>query len=105
MYEEYFSLKERPFLTAAFASMRWTPRTSNAKSSTSCAAASKATSDGVKSVRRTNASASCAPYSRFIPESSHSIDSGPWYPIRFSARKSSSKSTSPWPGETKSQPR
>ena len=42
-----------------------------------CIAASKATADGAKSVRRTNASASCAPYSRSIPESSHSIDSGP----------------------------
>ena len=42
-----------------------------------CIAASKATADGAKSVRRTNASASCAPYSRSIPESSHSMDSGP----------------------------
>jgi hypothetical protein len=42
-----------------------------------CMAASKATSEGVKSVRRTNANASCAPHSRSIPESSHSIESGP----------------------------
>src|SRR4029078_10546737 len=40
-------------------------------------AASKASAEGAKSLRRTNASASCAPYSRSIPESSHSIDSGP----------------------------
>ena len=40
-------------------------------------AASNATEDGAKSVRRTNASASGAPQSRSIPESSHSIDSGP----------------------------
>ena len=39
--------------------------------------ASKATADGVKSERRTNASASCAPHSRSIPASSHSIESGP----------------------------
>jgi hypothetical protein len=42
-----------------------------------CIAASNATSDGGKSVRRTNARASCAPYSRSMPESSHSIESGP----------------------------
>ena len=41
-------------------------------------AASKATDDGAKSVRRTNASASGAPQSRSMPESSHSIESGPW---------------------------
>ena len=40
-------------------------------------AASNATPDGAKSVRRTNARASRAPYSRSIPESSHSIESGP----------------------------
>jgi hypothetical protein len=40
-------------------------------------AASKATSEGAKSVRRTKASASGAPHSRSMPESSHSIDSGP----------------------------
>jgi cyclopropane-fatty-acyl-phospholipid synthase len=40
-------------------------------------AASKATADGAKSIRRTNASASGAPQSRSIPESSHSIESGP----------------------------
>ena len=40
-------------------------------------AASKATEEGAKSVRRTNASASGAPQSRSIPESSHSIESGP----------------------------
>ena len=40
-------------------------------------AASNATSDGEKSVRRTNASASGAPHSRSMPESSHSIESGP----------------------------
>ena len=40
-------------------------------------AASNATVDGAKSVRRTNASASSAPHSRSIPTSSHSIDSGP----------------------------
>ena len=40
-------------------------------------AASNATPDGAKSVLRTNASASRAPYSRSIPESSHSIESGP----------------------------
>ena len=41
-------------------------------------AASKATVDGEKSVARTNASASGAPQSRSMPESSHSIESGPW---------------------------
>src|ERR671915_286166 len=40
-------------------------------------AASKATSDGEKSVPRTKASASGAPQSRSMPESSHSIESGP----------------------------
>ena len=40
-------------------------------------AASNATREGAKSVRRTNASASWAPYSRSMPESSHSIESGP----------------------------
>ncbi len=60
-----------------------------------CIAASKATAEGGKSVRRTNARASRAPYSRSIPESSHSTDSGPWYPILVRARKKSSKSTSP----------
>src|SRR5918998_531875 len=68
-------------------------------------AASNATEDGAKSVRRTKASASGAPQSRSMPESSHSIERGPLYPIRLSARNSDSKSTSPWPGETKSQPR
>src|SRR6202022_3528383 len=68
-------------------------------------AASKATFEGAKSVRRTSASASGAPQSRSMPESSHSIDSGPSYPIRLRARKSDSKSTSPWPGETNVQPR
>src|SRR5687767_6143710 len=43
----------------------------------SCIAASKARLDAGKSVRRTNARASWAPYSRSIPESSHSIESGP----------------------------
>ena len=33
--------------------------------------------DGAKSILRTKASASCAPYSRSIPESSHSTESGP----------------------------
>ena len=42
-----------------------------------CIAESNAIADGAKSVRRTNASASGAPQSRSIPESSHSIDSGP----------------------------
>ena len=42
-----------------------------------CMAASNATADGAKSVRRTNASASWAPHSRSMPESSHSIESGP----------------------------
>ena len=41
-------------------------------------AASKASVDGAKSVRRTNASASGAPQSLSIPESSHSTESGPW---------------------------
>ncbi len=41
-------------------------------------AASKATVEGEKSVERTNASASGAPQSRSMPESSHSIESGPW---------------------------
>jgi hypothetical protein len=41
-------------------------------------AASKATVEGEKSVARTNASASGAPQSRSMPESSHSIESGPW---------------------------
>ena len=41
-----------------------------------------------KSVRRTKASASWAPYARSIPESSHSMESGPSYPMRLSARKS-----------------
>jgi cyclopropane-fatty-acyl-phospholipid synthase len=40
-------------------------------------AASKATAEGAKSIRRTNARASGAPQSRSIPESSHSIESGP----------------------------
>ena len=40
-------------------------------------AESNAIADGAKSVRRTNASASGAPQSRSIPESSHSMDSGP----------------------------
>ena len=43
-----------------------------------CIAASNASSEGEKSVRRTNASASCAPYPRSMPLSSHSIESGPW---------------------------
>ena len=43
-----------------------------------CIAASNAISDGAKSVRRTNASASGAPQSRSMPLSSHSIESGPW---------------------------
>ena len=43
----------------------------------SCIAASKARLDAGKSVRRTNARASWAPYSRSIPESSHSMESGP----------------------------
>ena len=43
-----------------------------------CIAASKAISEGAKSVRRTNASASGAPQSRSMPLSSHSIESGPW---------------------------
>ncbi len=55
-------------------------------------------------MRRTNSSASRAPHSRSIPESSHSIDSGPAYPIWLSALISASKSTPPRPGETKSQP-
>ncbi len=38
---------------------------------------SNATSDGAKSVLRTKASASWAPYSRSMPESSHSTESGP----------------------------
>ena len=42
-----------------------------------CIAASNAISDGEKSVRRTNASASGAPQSRSMPLSSHSIESGP----------------------------
>ena len=42
-----------------------------------CIALSKTTADGAKSVRRTNASASCAPHSRSMPESSHSIERGP----------------------------
>lgn len=42
-----------------------------------CIAASKATAEGAKSVCRINFSASCAPYSRSMPLSSHSIDSGP----------------------------
>jgi hypothetical protein len=41
-------------------------------------AASNATVEGEKSVARTNASASGAPQSRSMPESSHSIESGPW---------------------------
>ncbi len=41
-------------------------------------AASKASEDGAKSVRRRNAAASAAPHSRSIPESSHSTASGPW---------------------------
>ena len=40
-------------------------------------AASKTTPECAKSVRRTNAGASWAPYPRSIPESSHSIESGP----------------------------
>ena len=40
-------------------------------------AASNATADGAKSMRRTKLSASRAPHSRSMPESSHSIDSGP----------------------------
>ena len=40
-------------------------------------AASKACVDGSKSVRRANARASLAPYSRSIPESSHSMLKGP----------------------------
>ncbi len=40
-------------------------------------AASKATAEGAKSIRRTNARASGAPQSRSMPESSHSIESGP----------------------------
>ena len=47
------------------------------QSSFRCMAASKASSEAGKSVRRTWASASCAPYSRSIPESSHSTESGP----------------------------
>ena len=43
-----------------------------------CIAASKAISEGEKSVRRTYASASAAPQSRSMPLSSHSIESGPW---------------------------
>ena len=42
-----------------------------------CIAASKARPDAGKSVRRTKARASWAPYSRSIPESSHSMESGP----------------------------
>ena len=42
-----------------------------------CIAASKATSDGGKSIPRTKPSASRAPCVRSMPESSHSIDSGP----------------------------
>jgi hypothetical protein len=42
-----------------------------------CIAASNAISDGGKSQRRTLASASRAPCIRSMPESSHSIDSGP----------------------------
>ena len=42
-----------------------------------CIAASKARLDARKSVRRTKARASWAPYSRSIPESSHSMESGP----------------------------
>ena len=42
-----------------------------------CIAASNATVDGAKSLRRTNASASAAPQSRSMPLSSHSIESGP----------------------------
>ena len=42
-----------------------------------CIAASKARPDAGKSVRRTKARASWAPNSRSIPESSHSMESGP----------------------------
>ncbi len=38
---------------------------------------SKTTADGAKSMRRTNASASCAPQFLSMPESSHSTESGP----------------------------
>ena len=51
-------------------------------------------------MRRTNASASCAPQCLSMPESSHSTESSPSYPIRLSSRIISSKSTSPCPGET-----
>ena len=47
------------------------------RSASRCIAASNASSDAGKSVRRTKARASWAPYSRSIPESSHSIESGP----------------------------
>ncbi len=41
-------------------------------------AASKATRLGSKSIRLTNSQASLAPWSRSMPPSSHSTDSGPW---------------------------
>ena len=58
-----------------------------------------------KARRRTNSSASGAPTRRSMPASSHSTEIGPSYPIVLSIRKHCSHGTSPWPVDTKSQPR
>ena len=58
-------------------------------------AASNATSDGEKLISFVNAQASVPPNTRSIPLSSHSMESGPSYPIWLRARMMLSKSTSP----------
>src|SRR5690606_4746041 len=68
-------------------------------------AASKEALGGSKSYAFRRVSASGAPWRRSMPASSHSTDTGPPYPMERSMRKTSSQGTSPWPAETKSQPR
>ena len=68
-------------------------------------AASKAAVGASNARRRTNSSASGAPTSRSIPASSHSTEIGPSYPIAVRVRKQSSHGMSPWPVDTKVQPR